>query len=90
MNESSKKKKGPVRYLLQIVINFLISAALFSLGPWIDSRIFSAPPEGGGGHGMPIFTLLFMLIAGIFFVISTIVNLVKAVKAAKKQGSRGE
>jgi len=84
-----RNKKTPGQYLLRIPINLLISAAIAALGFYIDSCIFSGGAPEGGGHGMPIFSVLMLLAAALWFIISTVVLLIKAA-AAGRDSSREE
>ena len=79
----SKKDHGAVYYLLRIVINAVISVLIFVAGAAIDSAIFSHPAEDAHGHGVPIFTVLCFIVALLFFVISTIVCIIKAIRSTK-------
>jgi uncharacterized membrane protein len=85
-----KKQKSAARYLLQILINLVIAIAIIICGFLIDSAIFSNPPEGAQGHGMPIFSMLLMFVAAGFFVISTVVCIIKAIIAAKRKKQMAE
>ena len=85
-----KKQKSAARYLLQILINLVIAIAIIICGFLIDSTIFSNPPEGAQGHGMPLFSLLMMFVAAAFFVISTVICIIKAIIAAKRKNQMAE
>ncbi len=83
--KKEKKQKGPVRWLLQIVINAVISVVIVMCGFWFDSMLFSNPPEDVQGHGMPVFSLLLFFAALAFFVISTIVCIIMVIAASKRR-----
>ncbi len=82
---NNKKQHSSVYYLLRIVINAVLSVLIFVAGAAIDSAIFSHPAEDAHGHGVPIFSALCFIAALVFFVISTIVCIVKAIKAGKNR-----
>ncbi len=86
----AKKQRSAARYLIQILINLVISVAIIVCGFLIDSAIFSNPPEGTQGHGMPFFSLLLMFAAAAFFVISTVICIIKAIIAAKRRNQMAE
>ena len=62
-----KKQRSPALWLLMIPAQLVLGGLFSLLGVWIDSRIFSG---GGQGHGVPIFSVLFPIIA----VVSQIVR----------------
>ena len=81
----NKKRKTAGSYLLKIAVNFVISLGIMMLGFRLDSIIFSNPPEGVVGHGIPIFSVLLPVLAVLFFLITTVVNIIKAVRAGKSR-----
>ncbi len=86
----AKKQKSAARYLIQILINLVISAAIILCGFLMDIALFSDPPEGAQGHGMPFFSMLLMFAAAAFFVISSVICIIKAIIAAKRKSQMAE
>lgn len=84
-NMKNKKNHSAVYYLLRIVINAVLSVLIFVAGEAIDSAIFSNPAPDVHGHGVPIFSAVCFIAALLFFVISTIVCIVKAIRAGKNR-----
>ena len=78
-----KKRRSPLFWLL-LFLGQLAAAGLFTLlGFWLDSLLFSG---GGQGHGIPVFSVLFPLIAAAVTVIVLIVALVGFIRALTRRG----
>ena len=78
-----KKKRSPLFYLLLPVIQLLIDLGLMTLGPMLDSAIFSHSDETVG-HGIPLFTVIFLLIAAVATVAVLIVSLVGLIRSLRR------
>ena len=82
----TEKQKRPISYLLRIPLQLVISIALFCLGSWLDMALFTPDPGSEvQGHGIPFFTVIFLLLGAVLFVIVTISSVIKAVKAGRKR-----
>ena len=70
-----KKRHSPGLWLLLIPAQAVAAVAFVALGGFLDSLVFSNPDPEVTGHGIPIFTVLFFLAAGIASVIVLVVAL---------------
>ena len=68
-----KKQRSPALWLLIIPAQLVLGGLFSLLGVWIDSRIFSG---GGQGHGVPIFSVLFPIIALIVLLVVIILSII--------------
>ena len=67
------KKKHPARWLLLIPCQAVAGILFTILGFVIDSRLFSGAE--GQGHGVPIFSVLFLIIAAAVSLVVLVVAL---------------
>ena len=74
------KKRKALLWLLLIPAQLLLGALFTLLGAVIDSAIFSG---GGQGHGIPLCTVLFPLIAAAVTVIVIVFALVKTIRGLR-------
>lgn len=76
-----KKQAPPLLWLLLIPIQLIAGVLFFFLGITLDRIIFSTP---GQGHGMPIFSVLFLLIAAVVTLIVVVLVIVLVVRGYRK------
>jgi len=79
-----KKSRSPFLWLLLIPGQLLLDAVLVMTGPMLDTAIFSGS-QAEGGHGLPIFSLLFLLLAAVATVAAVIVALVKTAAGLRRR-----
>ncbi len=68
-----KQGRSPALWLLAIPAQLVLGGLFSLLGVWIDSRIFSG---GGQGHGVPIFSVLFPIIALVVTLLVVVLAIV--------------
>jgi len=76
-----KKKKSAGKALLWIPIQLVLSIAILCGGIYLDYCVWTTTTDTVG-HGVPIFTILGGALAGLLFLIVTIVAIVTAIKRA--------
>lgn len=78
LGQTKGRSKSPLKafmWLLLIPGQLILAAAFMALGTWMDAGLFSHKAENVTGHGMPVFSMIF----GIIAVIVTVVVIILAV-----------
>ena len=84
-----QKERSPWRWLLLIPAQLVIAALMVWAGLALDSAIFSGAGSGEvHGHGVPIFSALLPLIAGIVTVIVVLVALIGLIVGLVRRARR--
>ncbi len=81
-----KRERSPWRWLLLIPIQLVIGALTYYAGVRLDLAIFSGGE--GQGHGMPIFSILFLIIVAVVTVIVIIVAIVGLIVSLVRRSRR--
>ena len=77
-----KKQASPLLWLLLIPGQLIAGVLFFMLGITLDRMIFS---NSGQGHGMPIFSVLFLLIAAVVTLIVIVLSIVLVIRGYRKR-----
>ncbi|MBE6993988.1 MAG: hypothetical protein E7423_05050 [Ruminococcaceae bacterium] len=72
-----KKGRSVYFWLLMMLVLPGIGVGLMMGGVYLDQLIFSG---GGEGHGIPIFTVIFIFIGGIFAVVGLLVAVINVLR----------
>ena len=80
------KKLLPLLWLLIVPVAAATGFLFMRLGAFIDTAIFSN--SAGNGHGIPIFSFVFLIIAGIVFIISLIAAVILTIRGFVKNGGK--
>lgn len=88
------KKKTPLKVLLIIPIQLVISVLLVLAGIALDSGFWKNVESGATGHPFPVFTILLFFIAVFAFVmaflIAVVISIVTALKNSKDNGNEAQ
>lgn len=68
-----KKRRSPALWLLMIPAQLALGTLFYILGVRIDAGIFSG---GGQGHGAPIFSVLFLIVAAVVTLIVLVLSII--------------
>lgn len=85
-----KKRKNPLRWLLLIPLQLLISALIFCVGILADNAFWSNADAAGMGHPVPVFTLLGTGIAFGLLVIVVIVSIIAAIVSSNRNNKENK
>lgn len=78
-----KKNISPFLWLLLLPIQLLADLLLIRIGTMIDLAIFSNPEAHG--HGIPIFSTIFLLAAAVMTLLVFILALVLTIRGIRQQ-----
>ena len=80
------KKPSPLIWLLLVPFSAAAGFLFMRLGVFIDTAIFS--DSAGNGHGIPIFSFVFLIIAGIVFIITLIAAVILTIRGFLKNSRK--
>lgn len=78
-----KKKASPLLWLLLIPGQIIAGIFFVWIGTRIDLALFTN--DAGGGHGIPIFSAIFFLIAAAITIIVLILALILTMRAFRQK-----
>ena len=82
MNEKKKNRVRSLLWLLLIPGQIVLGRLFISFGTVIDEIIFSNPEAQG--HGIPIFSVIFLIIAAVVTLIVFVLAIVLTIRGLKK------
>ncbi len=77
-----KKKASPLLWLLMIPGQLIVGILFVFVGTRIDLALFSGAE---GGHGIPIFSVIFLLIAAVATLVVLIVAIVLVIRGYRRK-----
>ena len=88
MDGKDKREKSPLRWLLLIPLQLLVAKLLVWAGVQLDTLIFSG--SEGMGHGIPIFSALFLLLAAVGTLLAVVAAAVLTVRSLLRRRNSQE
>ena len=80
------KKLLPMLWLLLVPVTAGIGFLFIRLGVFLDTAIFSG--SAGNGHGIPIFSFVFLIIAGTAFIAVSVLAAVLMIRGFLKKSGK--
>ncbi|MBE6992955.1 MAG: hypothetical protein E7430_10390 [Ruminococcaceae bacterium] len=77
-----KKQASPLLWLLLIPGQLIVGILFVFVGTRIDLALFSG---SGYGHGIPIFSVIFLLIAAVVTLIVVVLSIVLVIRGYRKR-----